>query len=283
MQVNSDVHCHSRLLFKPKPNGSGREYQLSPRRRVSHDITYKIIGLKIPWNQHLQKKVGVGVSRLPPFSLSTCCPASLKAARKRRALTHLAAEAILEAGELSGSACEVTPSAASQDMHRVYFDHNATTPVDRRVLEARGVEVTYVPVNREGRVDPEDIRHAIRPETVLITVMHANNELGTLQPIEEIGRIAAEADVYFHSDAVQSAGKVLLDVNRLGVDLLSISGHKLYASKGVGALYIRKGTRLEPLLYGGHHQRDRRPRTANVARVVGLGTAGALPSGGLSH
>src|SRR3989441_3419938 len=114
----------------------GESTNSRPRRRVSHDITYRIIGLKIPWNQHLQKRVGVGVSRLPPFSLFTYCPASLKAARKRRALTHLAAEAILEAGELSGSACEVTPSAASQDMHRVYFDHNATTPVDRRVLEA---------------------------------------------------------------------------------------------------------------------------------------------------
>ncbi len=145
-----------------------------------------------------------------------------------------------------------------------------------QALEQRRVEVTYVPVSPEGRVDPEDVRRAIRPETVVITVMHANNELGTVQPIEEIGKIAVEADVYFHSDAVQSAGKIPLDVNCLGVDLLSISGHKLYAPKGVGALYARKGTRLEPLLYGGHHERDRRPGTENVPGIVGLGKAAEL-------
>jgi len=145
-----------------------------------------------------------------------------------------------------------------------------------QALEQRGVEVTYAPVGRDGRVDPNDIRRAIRPETVLITVMHANNELGTLQPIEEIGGIAAEADAYFHTDAVQSAGKVPVDVDRLGVDLLSISGHKLYGPKGVGALYVRKGTRIEPLLYGGHHERDRRPGTENVAGIVGLGRAAEL-------
>jgi len=107
-------------------------------------------------------------------------------------------------------------------------------------------------------------------------VMHANNELGTIQPLEEIGRIAAEADVYFHTDAVQSAGKVPIAVDRLGVDLLSISGHKLYAPKGVGALYIRKATRLKPLLFGGQHQRGHRPGTENVAGNVGLGKAAEL-------
>src|SRR3989441_10775465 len=119
--------------------------------------------------------------------------------------------------------------------------------------------------------------------TTEIYTLSANTELGTLQPIEEIGRIAAEADVYFHSDAVQSAGKVPLDVNRLGVDLLSISGHKLYASKGVGALYIRKGTRLEPLLYGGHHESDRRPGTQNVAGNGGLGKAPEPAKGGFAY
>ena len=145
-----------------------------------------------------------------------------------------------------------------------------------QALEESGVEVTYVPVSRDGLVDPGAVRRAIRPETVLITVMNANNELGTVQPLEEIGRIAAEADVFFHTDAVQAAGKVPIDVDRLGVDLLSISGHKLYGPKGVGALFIRPGTRLKPVLYGGHHERDRRPGTENVAGIVGLGQAAQL-------
>ena len=143
-------------------------------------------------------------------------------------------------------------------------------------LERQGIEVTFVPVSREGMVDPDEVRRALRPETVLITVMHANNELGVVQPVEEIGRIAAEADVYFHTDAVQSAGKLALDVNRIGADLLSISGHKIYGPKGVGALYVRARTPLEPRLYGGHHERDRRPGTENVPGIVGLGKAAEL-------
>jgi cysteine desulfurase len=142
-----------------------------------------------------------------------------------------------------------------------------------QALEKEGVRVTYLPTNREGQINLEDLSRAIRPETVLITIMHANNELGTLQPLEEIGRIAREADVYFHTDAVQSAGKIPIDVNTLQVDLLSLSGHKLYAPKGIGALYIRGGTRLRQLLYGGHHQRGFRPGTENVAGIVGLGKA----------
>ena len=132
-----------------------------------------------------------------------------------------------------------------------------------QALEKRGVKVTYLPVDREGRVDLNSLRTSLRenPETTLITVMHANNELGTLQAMEEIGRIAAEADVYFHTDAVQSAGKIPIDVKTVGIDLLSLSGHKLYAPKGVGALFIRGGTRLRQLLYGGHHHRGFRPGT----------------------
>jgi len=145
-----------------------------------------------------------------------------------------------------------------------------------QALEASGIDVTYVPVSAVGVVDADDVRRAIRPDTVLITVMHANNELGTIQEIAEIGRIAAEADVYFHTDAVQSVGKIPVDVEALGVDMLSLSGHKIYAPKGIGALYIRSGTRLRPLLYGGHHERDRRPGTENVAGAVGLGKAAEI-------
>jgi cysteine desulfurase len=145
-----------------------------------------------------------------------------------------------------------------------------------QALEKRGVAVTYLPVNREGLIDLDELRRALRPETVLITVMHANNELGTIQPLAEIGRIAAEADVYFHTDAVQSAGKIPVDVKALQLDLLSVSGHKFYAPKGIGALFIKSGTRLRQLLYGGHHQRGFRPGTENVAGIVGLGKAAEL-------
>ncbi|MGA7856051.1 MAG: cysteine desulfurase NifS [Candidatus Acidiferrales bacterium] len=151
-----------------------------------------------------------------------------------------------------------------------------------QALEKQGVAVTYVSVGRTGVVNPEDIREAIRPETTLISVMLANNELGTIQPIEEIGRISAEHDIFFHCDAVQAAGKLPLDVNRLGVDLLSISAHKIYGPKGVGALYVRTGTELEPIFHGGHHERDRRPGTENVPGIVGMGQAADLAARGLA-
>jgi cysteine desulfurase len=157
-------------------------------------------------------------------------------------------------------------------------------------LEMLGVQLTYLPVDRDGLVDPDSVRKAIQsgrgnpnrplepqqPKTTLITVMHANNELGTLQPLEEIGRIAKEHKVYFHTDAVQSSGKIPVDVNALNVDLLSLSGHKLYAPKGIGALFVRSGTRIRQLVYGGHHQRGFRPGTENVAGIVGLGKAAEI-------
>jgi cysteine desulfurase len=145
-----------------------------------------------------------------------------------------------------------------------------------QALEKQGIAVTYLPVNREGLINLDELRHAIRPETVLITVMHANNELGVIQQLVEIGKIAAAADVYFHTDAVQAAGKIPVDVNALQLDLLSISGHKFYAPKGIGALFIKSGTRLRQLLYGGHHQRGFRPGTENVAGIVGLGKAAEI-------
>jgi cysteine desulfurase len=145
-----------------------------------------------------------------------------------------------------------------------------------KALEERGVAVTVLPVDRDGIVNPEDVLRAIRPETVLITIMLANNELGTIEPIEEIAKIASKNGVTLHTDAVQAAGKIPIEVAKLGVHLLSISAHKLYGPKGVGALYVRKGTRLEPLLYGGHSERDRRPGTEDVTSIAGLGKAAEL-------
>ncbi len=143
-------------------------------------------------------------------------------------------------------------------------------------LQESGCEVTFVPVDGRGLVDPDDIRRALRPNTKLITVMMANNETGVLQPVEEIGKIASEADVYFHTDGVQAAGKMPLDVKQIGCDLLSISGHKMHAQQGIGALYVRKGTILQPMLYGGSHERSRRAGTENVPAIVGLGKAAEL-------
>jgi cysteine desulfurase len=140
-------------------------------------------------------------------------------------------------------------------------------------LERLGASVTYLPVDRFGRVDPEDVRRALTPRTILISVMHANNEVGTLQPIAEIGRIAHEHGVLFHTDAAQSVGKIAAHVGELGVDLLSIAGHKLYAPKGVGALYVRKGVRLEPLIHGAGHESGRRAGTENILLDVALGAA----------
>jgi cysteine desulfurase len=180
-------------------------------------------------------------------------------------------------GIAGGAAEHSAESAGGRPRHIVSttIEHHAVLH-SCQALERRGVAVTYVPVGRDGVVDPHDIRRAMRPETVLVTVMHANNELGTLQPVEEIGRVAAEASVRFHSDAVQSAGKVPLDVGRMHVDLLSLSAHKFYGPKGVGALFVRKGVQIEPLLHGSRGEGGRRAGTENVSGIVGLGKAAEL-------
>jgi len=159
-------------------------------------------------------------------------------------------------------------------------NHIITTQIEHpavinpcRFLERMGAEVTHVGVDQYGRVDPEEIEKAITPKTILITVMHANNEVGTIQPIKEISEIAKRHRILFHTDAAQSVGKINTKVNDLGVDLLSLAGHKLYAPKGVGALYIREGTPIEPLIHGAGHESGRRAGTENVLLIVGLGKA----------
>ncbi len=145
-----------------------------------------------------------------------------------------------------------------------------------RELERSGVPVTYVQPAPNGVILPDEIRRAMRPETVLVSVMHANNETGTVQPIAEIAAIAHQAGALMHSDGVQAAGKVAVDVVALGVDLYSISGHKFYAPKGIGALYIKDGTKLRPIQFGGKHERERRPGTENVPSAVAMGKAAAI-------
>jgi len=155
------------------------------------------------------------------------------------------------------------------------IEHHAVLNSCHR-LEKMGVSVTYVPVDGRGVIDPEDVRRGLRPNTRLISIMMANNETGVLQPVETIGRIAVEADVYFHSDAVQAAGKCVIDVQKIGCDLLSISGHKMHAPQGTGVLYVRKGTLIDPLFYGGNHERQRRAGTENVPGIVALGKAAEI-------
>jgi cysteine desulfurase len=159
-------------------------------------------------------------------------------------------------------------------------NHIITTAVEHhaiiepcKFLARRGFEVTYLPVDGYGMVNPEDVREAITDRTILISVMHANNEVGTVEPIADIGKIARERKVSFHTDAVQAVGHIPVDVNALGVDLLSMSAHKFYGPKGIGALYVRKGTRIIPFMHGGGQERGRRGSTENVAGIIGFGKA----------
>ncbi|MBU4047556.1 cysteine desulfurase NifS [bacterium] len=143
-------------------------------------------------------------------------------------------------------------------------------------LEKQGFRVTYLPVDKYGLIDPEDVKKAITDKTILVTIMHANNEIGTIEPIKEISKVVKKAGVYFHIDSVQTVGHIPIDVNDLGVDMLSMSGHKFYGPNGVGALYLRKGTRIVNLIDGGAQEKNRRAGTENVAGIVGLGKAAEL-------
>jgi cysteine desulfurase len=169
-------------------------------------------------------------------------------------------------------------------------DHLITSSIEHHaVLHAaeearhRGVEVTFLSASADGVVDPFDVYRALKPRTKLISIMAANNETGVIQPIEHIGKIAAEAEACFHTDAVQGAGKIPLDVKTIGCHLLSLSGHKMHAPQGIGILYVRRGTRLEPLFFGGSHERQRRAGTENVAGIVGLGKAAEIALEGLRN
>ena len=162
-------------------------------------------------------------------------------------------------------------------------DHIITSAVEHhavleslRLLESQGFKVTYLPVDEQGILDPQKVKDAITDKTVLISVMHANNEIGTIEPIAEIGKIAKENEIYFHTDAVQSTGRIPVDVDELGIDLLSISAHKLYGPKGVGALFIRKGTKIVSIMHGGEQEHGRRASTENVPGIVGFGKASEL-------
>jgi cysteine desulfurase len=173
-------------------------------------------------------------------------------------------------------------TAAGDHVITSNLEHHAVLHACKHLGET-GCEVTFLPVDARGQVDPADVRRALRANTKLISIMMANNETGVLQPVEEIGRIASKAGVYFHTDAVQAAGKVPIDVDRLGCHALTISGHKMHAPQGVGALYVRKGTRLQPLFHGGRHERSRRAGTENVPGIVALGKAAQLAKDGFDR
>ncbi|MHB8218531.1 MAG: cysteine desulfurase family protein [Candidatus Sulfotelmatobacter sp.] len=194
-----------------------------------------------------------------------------------------AAEIVFTSGGTEGDNLAIA-GLASAGNHVITsnIEHHAVLHACKH-LEETGCDVTYVPADGRGLVDPDDVRRALRPETKLISVMMANNETGVLQQVEEIGKIAAEAEVFFHTDAVQAAGKIPIDVKRIGCDALSISGHKMHAPQGVGALYLRRGTRIQPLFYGGRHERSRRAGTENVPGIVALGRAAALAMQGFER
>jgi len=208
--------------------------------------------------------------------------------QETRAAVEDARESVADLLGCSASEIVFTSGGTESDNHAIAGwvaagDHVITSSIEHHAvlhackhLEKIGCEVTVLPVDGKGVIDPEDVRHALRTNTKLISVMMANNETGVLQPVEEIGKIASEASVLFHTDAVQAATKVPIDVRQIGCDALSISGHKMHAPQGVGALYVKKGTRIQPLFHGGRHERSRRAGTENVPGIVGLGKAAQL-------
>jgi cysteine desulfurase len=211
-------------------------------------------------------------------SFGIACRAGIEQARERVAqlLGCESSEIIFTSGatESNNMVIKGVAKAAGKGKHFItsQIEHPAVLEPCRH-LERFGYSVTYLPVDRNGLVNPDDLAKAITPNTVLITIMHSNNEVGTIQDIRELARIASSRGVLFHTDAAQSVGKVRVNVDDLGVDFLTIAGHKFYAPKGIGALYIKSGRKLEPLLHGAGHERGLRPGTENTAFIVGLGMA----------
>jgi cysteine desulfurase len=194
-----------------------------------------------------------------------------------------AAEVIFTSGGTEGDNLAIAGlTSAGDHVITSSIEHHAVLHACKH-LEEKGCEVTVLPVDGRSLVGPDDVRRALRPNTRLISIMMANNETGVLQPVEEIAKIAAEADVYFHTDAVQAAAKVPIEVKRIGCDALTISGHKIHAPQGVGALYVLGGTDLHPLFYGGQHERSRRAGTENVPGIVGLGKAAEVAMQGFER
>lgn len=231
----------------------------------------------------------------PSFADSFGNPSSIHSAG-RRALAHIKAARQQVASLLGCQPSEIIFTSGGTEGDNLALkgmmnpgDHLIVSAIEHSAiltachwLEKQGCEITRVGVNNNGQVEPDSIRAAIRNNTRLISVMMANNETGVLQPVEEIGRIAAEADVWFHTDAVQAAGKIPISVNSIRCDLLTISAHKIHGPQGIGALYLRQGTPLHPQLHGGHQERSRRPGSENVPGIVGLGKAAQLALAGLA-
>src|SRR5512140_3158909 len=224
-----------------------------------------------------------------PSSLHAAGVCALEGIERARPYVAVLLGAEAEANVFSGSGTGAGKDADNHALsgaccaHRARGNHLITTGIEHHAiertvdfLEEQGFAATLLPVDQYGRVDPEAVRAAITERTILISIMHANNEIGTLQPITEIGAICRERGVLFHTDAVQTVGHLPIDVREMKIDLLSLSAHKFYGPKGVGALFVRKGVRIAPLIYGGGHERGRRSSTENVPGIVGLGEAARL-------
>ncbi len=300
--------CTGSILRSERP-ASRKSVDFQPKARCGLLITGRLLlvafvmpRIYLDHNATTPVEPAVLDAMLPYFSADFANAASIHTPGQRaRAAVETAREQVAALIGARPQEIVFTSGGTESDNHAIFgivrnaagaSKHIITTQIEHeavlnacQALEKEGgtiaggrnaIEVTYLAVDSNGLVDPEAVREAIRPQTALITVMHANNELGTVQPLEQIGKVAVQNDIFFHTDAVQSAGKIPVDVNVLGVDLLAISGHKFYAPKGIGALYIRGGTRLRQLLYGGHHQRGFRPGTENVPGIVGLGKAAEL-------